>query len=112
MHTFHKLLTPVGSGVPRILGLFYSFKNFSQVIRQKIFLEKSWLYFHIDNKYSYAQLRSCTYDTQQIVCCLIVSLRQFDSKGIIIMYYVASEGLCYDVLMTKLRLGTFFQEQN
>ena len=29
-------------------------QNISQVIRQKIFLEKSWLYFHIDNKYSYA----------------------------------------------------------
>ena len=80
MHTFHKLLTPVGSDVPRILGLFYFIQNFSQVIRQKFFLEKSWLYFHIDNKYSYAQLRSCTYDTQYFVCYFIVSLRQFDSK--------------------------------
>ena len=38
---------------------------------------------------------------------LIISLRQFDSKGII-MYYVASEGLCHDVLMTKLRLRCIF----
>ena len=54
MHTFHKLLTPVGSDVPRILGLFYSFKILAKLSDKKFFLEKSWLYFHIDNKYSYA----------------------------------------------------------
>ena len=60
---------------------------------------------------SIAMLCSC-HTTQNILCVvLIVSLRQFDSKGIII-YYVASEGLCHDVQMTKLRLGTFLREQN
>ena len=52
-------------------------------------------------------LCSC-HTTQNILCVvLIVSLRQFDSKGII-MLYVASEGLCHDVLMTKLRLRCIF----
>ena len=46
--------------------------------------------------------------TQNRLCVvLIVSLRYFDSKGII-MYYIASEGLCHDVLMTKLRLRCIF----
>jgi len=81
-------------------------QNFSQVIRQKNFLRKNLGYI-FTLIISIAMLCSCN-TTQNILCFdVIVSLRQFDSKGII-MYYVASEGLCYDVLMTKLRLRCIF----
>jgi len=46
MHTFHKLLTPVGSGVPRILGLFYSFKILAKLSDKKIFRKVLAIFSH------------------------------------------------------------------
>ena len=74
----------------------------------KFFKEKSWFHFNIDNKYSYASLMYVWHKIDYKCVVLIVSLRHFDSKEIIIMYYIASEGLCHDVLMTKLRLRCIF----
>jgi len=77
MHTFHKLLTPIGTSYSWFVIFI---QNFSQVIRQKNLSRKNLgLIFTLI--ISIAMLRSCTYDTQYFVCYVIVSLRQFDSKG-------------------------------